>query len=57
LLKAILTNCARHGPANQNREARPHFREHLAGRIGFIESVHPEKGKRLRAIFERIQWE
>ena len=57
LLKAILTNCVRHGPANQNREAHPHFREHLAGRIGFIESVHPEKGKRLRAIFEKIQWE
>jgi hypothetical protein len=57
LLKAILTNCVRHGPTNQNREAHPHFREHLAGRIGFIESVHPEKGKRLRAIFEKIGWE
>jgi RNA-directed DNA polymerase len=31
LLKAILTNCVRHGPGNQNREAHPHFREHLAG--------------------------
>jgi hypothetical protein len=57
LLKAILTNCVRHGPTNQNREAHPHFREHLAGRVGFIESVHPEKGKRLRAIFEKIGWE
>jgi RNA-directed DNA polymerase len=57
LLKAILTNCVRHGPRNQNREAHAHFREHLAGRIGFIESIHPEKGKRLRAIFEKIQWE
>jgi hypothetical protein len=56
LLKAILTNCVRHGPTNQNREAHPHFREHLAGRIGFVESVHPEKGKRLRAIFEKIEW-
>jgi len=57
LLKAILTNCARHGPASQNREAHPHFREHLVGRLGFIESVHPEKGRRLRAIFEKITWE
>ena len=57
LLKAILTNCARHGPASQNREAHPHFREHLVGRLGFIESVHPEKGRRLRAIFDKITWE
>ena len=57
LLKAILTNCARHGPASQNREAHPHFREHLVGRLGFAESVHPEKGRRLRAIFEKITWE
>jgi RNA-directed DNA polymerase len=57
LLKAILTNCVRHGPDSQNREAHPHFRDHLAGRIGFMESIHAEKGRRLRAIFDRIDWE
>jgi RNA-directed DNA polymerase len=57
LLKAILTNCVRHGPTTQNREAHPFFREHLAGRIGFIESVNLEKGSRLRAIFDQIAWE
>jgi RNA-directed DNA polymerase len=57
LLKAILANCARHGTASQNREAHPHFREHLLGRVGFIESIHPEKGRRLRAIFDKITWE
>jgi RNA-directed DNA polymerase len=57
LLKAILTNCVRHGPTTQNREAHPNFREHLAGRIGFIESVNSEKGRRLRAIFDKIAWE
>ena len=57
LLKAILTNCIRHGPDSQNREAHPHFREHLAGRIGFIESINTEKGRRLRAIFDQIAWE
>ena len=57
LLKAILTNCVLHMPATQNREGHPHFREHLAGRVSFLESVHPEKGKRLRAIFEKIRWE
>jgi RNA-directed DNA polymerase len=56
LLKAILTNCIRHGPEGQNREAHPHFRQHLDGRVGFIESIHPARGKRLRAMFERIQW-
>jgi hypothetical protein len=57
LLKATLTNCVRHTPATQNREHHPHFREHLAGRISFLESIHPEKGKRLRALFDQVQWE
>ncbi len=57
LLKAILTNCVRYAPATQNREARPHFREHLLGHVSFIESIHPDKGRRLRAIFDKIQWE
>jgi hypothetical protein len=57
LLKATLTNCVRHDPRTQNREAHPNFREHLAGRIGFIESINLEKGRRLRAIFDKIEWE
>lgn len=56
LLKATLTNCARLGPVTQNRESHPRFREHLEGRVGFVESVHPAKGARLRAIFEQIEW-
>jgi RNA-directed DNA polymerase len=55
-LKAVLTNCVRSGPESQNREARPHFRSHLEGRVGFVEMINPNKGRRLRAIFERIQW-
>ena len=57
LLKAILTNCVRHSPETQNLEGHPHFREHLQGRIAFIESINLEKGKRLRAIFDQITWE
>jgi RNA-directed DNA polymerase len=57
MLKAILTNCVRHSPDTQNRDAHPHFREHLQGRIAFIESINPEKAKRLRAIFDKITWE
>lgn len=55
-LKAILTNCVRKGVATQNREGHEHWREHLKGRIGFVESINPAKGKRLRSIFERISW-
>jgi hypothetical protein len=57
LLKAILTNCLRHGPESQNRESHPHFQEHLAGRVSFLASTHPDRGKRLRALFEQIRWE
>jgi RNA-directed DNA polymerase len=57
VLKAILTNCVRHSPEAQNRDAHPHFREYLQGRIAFIESINLEKGKRLRAIFDQITWE
>jgi RNA-directed DNA polymerase len=57
VLKAILTNCVRHSPETQNREGRSFFREHLQGRIAFVESIHLEKGKRLRAIFDQITWE
>jgi RNA-directed DNA polymerase len=55
-LKAILTNCVRHGPASQNRDTHPDFRAHLEGRVSYVESLNPEKGKRLRAILERIAW-
>jgi retron-type reverse transcriptase len=56
-LKAILTNCARLGPASQNRESHPDFRAHLEGRVGFVESINLEKGLRLRRILERIVWD
>lgn len=55
-LKAILTNCVRHGVESQNREAHPNFRLHLAGRVGFVEMVNPAKGVRLRKIFDQIIW-
>jgi hypothetical protein len=56
LLKATLTNCVRLSPESQNRGAHPRFRSHLDGRVGFVESINPAKGKRLRTIFDRIQW-
>ncbi|MES2657307.1 MAG: reverse transcriptase family protein [Verrucomicrobiota bacterium] len=55
-LKAILTNCARHGPASQNRENHPEFAAHLAGKLTWVRFIHPGKEAKLRAIFERIDW-
>jgi len=55
-LKAVLTNCVRLGPATQNRDAHPEFRLHLEGKLAFVEMINPAKGKRLRTIFNQIQW-
>jgi len=56
LLKATLTNCVRLGPSTQNRGNHPDFRAHLDGRVGWVESVTPERGAKLRTIFNRIGW-
>jgi hypothetical protein len=42
-LKAILTNCIRTGPANQNREAHPDFHTHLQGRGGLRRDDQPRQ--------------
>ena len=55
-LKAILTNCLRHGPASQNREARKDFKAHLAGRIAHVASLNSARGARLDALFKQIDW-
>lgn len=55
-LKAILTNCLRHGPDSQNRRQLPDFRAHLRGRVAHAEHVAPQRGERLRALFDGIVW-
>ena len=55
-LKATLTNCVRHGPASQNRDAHTDFRSHLDGRIAWVGSLNPRRGEKLRRIFEAITW-
>ncbi len=55
-LKAILHNCSRHGPALQNRDGSRDFRAHLDGRVGWVESVNPGRGVRLREVFDTIMW-
>jgi hypothetical protein len=55
-LEAILCNCVRHGPAGQNREGVADFERHLAGRIAHLAQLNPARGRRLRELFERIDW-
>jgi RNA-directed DNA polymerase len=55
-LKAILTNCAKLGPATQNREKVENFKAHLEGRIGFVHSINAAKGIKLKEIFATIKW-
>jgi RNA-directed DNA polymerase len=55
-LKAILTNCIRHGPESQNREGHADFRASLAGRVSFVEMINAKRGARLRNLFEQIRW-
>jgi hypothetical protein len=55
-LKAILHNCTRTGPAGQNRAEVPDFRGHLQGRIAWVEQINPQRGAKLRLLFERINW-
>lgn len=55
-LKAMLTNCIRHGPHTQNRGGRQDFRAHLEGRLSFVEMVNPSKGRRLRKLFDEVEW-
>ena len=55
-LKAILHNCRRDGPAAHNLDGRADFQAVLAGQIAFVASVHPQRGYRLWAVFNQIDW-
>ena len=55
-LKAILTNCRRHGPTSQNKAGHRDFRAHLLGRVAWACAVNPARGEKLRSIFDRIVW-
>ncbi len=55
-LQAVLHDAALHGPAVANRAGHPDFRNHLLGRIAWVEAASPERGARLRARFSTIRW-
>lgn len=56
LLRAILHNCVRDGPASQNRLQHSHFRQYLRGRIAWVASMDAERGRRLLTTFDGIDW-
>lgn len=55
-LRAILHNCAVHGPETQNRGGHPDFRAHLQGRIAWVASLNPQKGQLLKSTFALVRW-
>jgi RNA-directed DNA polymerase len=55
-LKAVLHNAVRDGGPSQNRNGHPDFRAHLLGRIGWVEQLNPQRGRRLRESFDAIVW-
>ncbi len=56
LLKATLHNCAKHGPADQDRSGHADFRAHLLGRIAHVGTLNPDRAARLKALFDRVDW-
>jgi RNA-directed DNA polymerase len=56
ILKATLNNCVRHGPQTQNRARRPDFRAWLAGKVGYVTMLNPQRGARLQRLFDAIVW-
>ncbi|MEQ1718861.1 MAG: reverse transcriptase family protein [Hyphomicrobium sp.] len=55
-LKATLHNCKTRGWRTQNLTAVTDFRAHLDGRISWVESVNPARGRKLRDAFHEIDW-
>lgn len=55
-LKAILFNCVRSGPHDQNRGGVADFRAHLAGRVAHACRLNPEHHAQLMRLYERIEW-
>jgi RNA-directed DNA polymerase len=53
-IKAILTNCVRHGLESQNHARHEDFRAHLWGSVQYVKSLNETRGKKLEDIYFRI---
>lgn len=52
-LRAILHNAAKQGLESQNRDHRPDFAAHLAGRVAWVRMVDPRRGAQLGLLLQR----
>jgi hypothetical protein len=55
-LKALLTNCLRHGAQSQNRDGRDNFAAWVRGRIAHVQSLNAARGSKLLALYQQIDW-
>lgn len=55
-LRAVLHDAVRNGPDAANRGRVPDFRAHLEGRVGWVVSVNPVRGARLRRQLDAVVW-
>jgi len=56
-LKAMLHHAVKHGPASVTGLRPGHRKAQLLGRIAWMEHANPARGRRLRALLARIDWE
>lgn len=55
-LKAILYNCAKHGPASQDHDNHPDFKAYLEGCVAHVEFLNRSRGEKLRLLLDQIIW-
>lgn len=55
-LRAVLHEARTRGVELANRDRHPDFRQHLSGRVGWVESVNPARGRRLRLQLAALAW-
>jgi retron-type reverse transcriptase len=54
-LRAILHRAKSNGLESQNRDGRPNFRAHLAGKIAFVAMVRPDVAAKLKGALDSIK--
>ena len=55
-LKALLHRCGTKGLTLAEANDADRFRQHLRGRISYMSSTNPARGKKLTTLFEAIKW-
>ncbi len=55
-LKAVLHQCVKLGPSTQNKDQHPDFAAHLRGRIAHVTQLNRTRGRKLQAMYMRIDW-